>query len=55
MAKKPSAKSAMKMWEKSPADKKQDAMKGAPREGSKADMKIDKAGAKKMAAKKKGK
>jgi hypothetical protein len=44
----------MAKFEKSAADKKMDAKKGAPKEGSKADMKADKAGMKAMAYKKGG-
>jgi hypothetical protein len=42
----------MAKFEKSAADKKMDGKKGAPKEGSKADMKADKAGAKAMFGKK---
>lgn len=46
-----SIKQVLKAWEKSPPDKKMDSKPGAPKEGSKADMKTDMAGAKRMAAK----
>lgn len=42
------AKMTMKGFEKSATDRKMDARKGAPKEGSKADRKIDKAALAKM-------